>query len=331
MMQFKTVIDEMTTRVCNGENLDAEDVLRLADAEGADVIQLFAGASRIREQYFGNQVSLCSIINAKSGRCPENCSFCAQSAHHHTEVASYPLVKQSTITEQAAIAKQFGSECFGIITSGTGISGGDELEVLCASVREIANKGNMEPSCSLGIIDFETALALKAAGLVTYHHNLETAASFFPQICTTHSYEEDVQTVRNVKRAGLKVCCGGIFGMGESPAQRIELALLLRELEVDSVPINFLDPVPGTALQDANYLSPMDCLKIIALYRFLLPDRKITICGGRERNLRELQSWIFAAGANGMMTGDYLTKKGRNPAADHQLLTDLGLEVTSCK
>lgn len=329
-MQLKTVIDEITTRVCDGEQINEEEALLLANAENADLVQLFAGASRIREQYFGNRISLCSIINAKSGRCPENCSFCAQSAHHQTDVASYPLVERSLIVKQAAAAQQFGSQCFGIITSGTGISSGDELEALCASVREIAAKGDMEPSCSLGIIDFDVAVALKTAGMVTYHHNLETAASFFPQICTTHSYDKDVQTVRNAKRAGLKVCCGGIFGMGESVAQRIELALLLRELEVDSVPLNFLDPVPGTALQDANYLHPMDCLKIIALYRFLLPKRKITICGGRERNLRELQSWIFAAGANGMMTGDYLTKKGRNPDADHQLLADLGLEIATC-
>lgn len=330
-MHLKTVIDEMTERVCSGERLTADEALQLAGAQGADLLQLFAGASRIREQQFGSEVSLCSIINAKSGRCPENCSFCAQSAHHSTETPVYPLVNADTIAEQARQAEQLGSECFGIITSGTGISAGTELEELCTAVRRIAAEGNVDPSCSLGIIDFETALALKEAGMVTYHHNLETAASFFPSICTTHRYEEDVETVKNAKRAGLKVCCGGIFGMGESVAQRIELALLLRELEVDSVPINFLDPVPGTALQDADFLTPIDCLKTIALYRFLLPDRKIAVCGGRERNLRELQSWIFAAGASGMMTGDYLTKKGRNPDADRQLLVDLQLTVAPCR
>jgi len=178
-MQIKTFIDQITDQVLAGHRVTAEEAAKLAAAEGADLLYLFAGATQLREHYFGNQVSLCSIINAKSGRCPENCSFCAQSAHHQAAAPVYPLVNATTIVEKAQDAAQIGSECFGIITSGTGISSGTELDELCAAVRQIVAQGSVNPSCSLGIIDLATARALKEAGVVTYHHNLETAASFF--------------------------------------------------------------------------------------------------------------------------------------------------------
>jgi biotin synthase len=230
----------------------------------------------------------------------------------------------------AKMAENNGASCYGIITSGTGISPGAELDRICATLRRIREEAGILPSCSLGIMDLETAQILKEAGMVTYHHNLETARSFFPNICTTHDYEEDVATVKAAKCAGLKVCSGGIFGLGESFEQRVEMAMTLRELEVDSIPVNFLDPVEGTSLEHANYLTPLDCLKTIAVYRFLLPDRQIKVCGGRERNLRELQSWIFMAGASGMMTGNYLTKAGRDHEVDRKLISDLGLEIAPC-
>ena len=165
---------------------------------------------------------------------------------------------------------------------------------------------------------------------MTYHHNLETARSFFPEICTTHDYDEDVETVRIAKEAGMKVCCGGIFGLGESPDQRVELALTLRELDVDSVPLNFLNPVPGTRLEGARNLTPMECLRIIALFRFFLPDRRISVCGGREPNLREFQSWIFMAGASGTMVGNYLTTSGRDRETDLQMFQDAEMTLGGC-
>lgn len=303
----------------------------MADASGSELHLLFAEASRIREHYKGNSVSLCSIINAKSGRCPENCAFCAQSAWHKTNSQVYALVDEDEIVRHAMKAEQDRAHCYGIVTSGTGIRPGEELELLCRALRRIRNETAIAPSCSLGILDDETAMLLKEAGMATYHHNLETSRSFFPHICTTHDYERDVETVRAVKRAGLKACCGGIFGLGENFAHRIELAETLRELDVDTVPINFLNPVEGTRLAGADFLTPMECLKIIAIYRFMLPDKNLTICGGREKNLRDLQSWIFLAGANGMMTGNYLTTLGREPEQDHQMLTDLGLTIGECK
>ena len=327
---MRTVISESADRAIAGQQLSSADALSLAAADGPDLYTLFAEAGRIREHFLGRSVTLCSIINAKSGRCPENCAFCAQSAHHETGVAVYPLAAVDDLVAGARSAEKVGSSCYGIITSGTTISAGEELERICDSLRRIRAETGINPSCSLGIIDYQTACTLRDAGMVTYHHNLETSRSFFPNICSTHDYEEDVETIRDVKRAGLKVCCGGIFGLGETMEQRIELALTLRELEVDSVPVNFLDPVAGTRLADANFLTPLECLKTIAIYRFLLPDRQIKVCGGRERNLRELQSWIFMAGASGMMTGNYLTTLGRNPDDDLRMVADLGLAVAEC-
>jgi biotin synthase len=319
---MEATIRGWTERVQAGEALTAEEGLRLLQLQGADLGFLFAAAQSLRERCFGRDISLCSIINAKSGQCRENCAFCAQSMHHQAATPVYPLKTVGEIVAGARTAEEQGCHCFGIVTSGSRIEPGEELERLVAALREIRATTTIRPSASLGLLDRASARALAEAGCGTYHHNLETARSFFPNICTTHDYEQDVATVRLAKEAGMKVCCGGIFGLGESLEQRVELALTLRELGVDSVPLNFLVPVPGTPLAAMNALSPMDCLRIIALYRFLLPDRHINVCGGRETNLREYQSWIFLAGASGMMVGNYLTRQGRDLAADLQMIRD---------
>jgi biotin synthase len=329
-MSMRSFIQDATERVLAGDVIGGDEALRLSEAAGPDLYLLFAEASRIREHYKGTAASLCSIINAKSGRCPENCAFCAQSSAHATNAPVYPLVDEEQIVACAKSAEKNGARCYGIITSGTGIGPGRELETICRSLRRITAETSIEPSCSLGILDRETARLLKEAGMVTYHHNLETSRSFFPNICSTHDYEEDVETVRAVKEAGLRVCCGGIFGLGENFGHRVEMAETLRELDVDTVPINFLNPVEGTRLADARFLTPLECLKIIAVYRFMLPGKSLTVCGGREKNLRELQSWIFLAGASGMMTGNYLTTPGRDPEQDRQMLSDLELSVETC-
>lgn len=327
---MRTTIAAIADRIIAGGAIDGKEALHLAGTSGKDLFFLFAEANRIREHTFGNTIFLCSIINAKSGRCAENCSFCAQSAHHATDAPVYPLVDEENMVTCAKEAEENGSSCYGIITSGTGINRGEELERICRAILRIRNETSISPSCSLGIIDRETAMALKAAGMETYHHNLETARSFFPNVCTTHDYEEDVATVRVARQAGLKVCCGGIFGLGENMAQRMELALTLRELDVDSVPLNFLNSIPGTRLEGACHITPMECLTTIALFRFILPEKKISVCGGREKNLRDLQSWIFMAGASGTMVGNYLTTAGRPVAVDRQMISDLELDAASC-
>ena len=317
-------------RIFEGGRLDEAEALDLLAAQGARLSFHLAGAHAIREHFLGNRINLCSIINAKSGRCAENCSFCAQSTHHRTTAPVFPLKDEDEIIREATAAQQNGAHCFGIVTSGTRISPGAEFDRVLAAIGRIRRETDIEPSASLGILDQPSAMALAEAGCATYHHNLETARSFFPQICTTHDYEEDVQTVRVARQAGMKVCCGGIFGLGESQRQRVELAATLRELEVDSVPLNFLNPVAGTPLENLRELTPLDCLRTIAMFRYMLPERHISVCGGRETNLREFQSWIFMAGASGTMVGNYLTTQGRNLDQDLQMLRDAEVEINVC-
>jgi biotin synthase len=326
---MEQLINEVVTRIIAGGSISPEEAIRFSAAEGSETFDLFRGATRIKDHFVGPKVHLCSIINAKSGRCAEDCAFCAQSAHHRTDAPVYPLVEEERLVASAREAEASGSACFGIITSGTTVNGA-ELERILAALRRIRRETEIHPSCSLGIIDYETAVLLRDAGMDTYHHNLETAESFFPQICSTHAYQDDVNTVRAVKKAGVKVCSGGIFGLGENAAQRVEMAFTLKELDVDSVPLNFLNPIEGTRLEGASNITAQECLKTIALYRMILPGKRITVCGGREKNLRDLQSWIFFAGANGTMVGNYLTTLGRNVGVDLKMFQDLGLETEMC-
>ncbi|OEU50684.1 MAG: biotin synthase BioB [Desulfuromonadales bacterium C00003096] len=319
-----------TERLLAGGVLSGDEGLALLEAKGPDLGYLLAGAQQIREHFKGDRIALCSIINAKSGRCSENCAFCAQSVHHSAEPPVYDLKSLDEIVAGAHGAAEQGCHCYGIVSSGSRLQPGPEMERLLEAIRQIRATTRVRPSASLGLLDRAAAAALAAAGCAVYHHNLETACSFFPSICTTHEYEQDVETVRVAKQAGMSVCCGGLFGLGESLAQRVELALALRELQVDSVPINFLAPVAGTPLAGQRQLSPLDCLRIIALYRYMLPECQISVCGGRELNLGEFQSWIFMAGASGMMVGNYLTMRGRDLQTDLQMIKDAGLSYGSC-
>jgi len=325
-----STIIQMTEKVLTGGAITATEGLKILSAQGSDYTLLMAGAHRIKEHSLGNRIDLCSIINAKSGRCTENCSFCAQSSHHQTETPVYELKSCDEMVQGAVQAEIDGNHCYGIVTSGTGVSDGEEFNRIIEAIGRIAHETSIAPSASLGILNESSAVALAKAGCVTYHHNLETAGSFFPEICTTHDYEDDVATVRLAKNSGMQVCCGGIFGLGESLEQRIEMGLTLRDLDVDSVPLNFLNPIPGTPLENNALLTPMECLRIITLYRYLLPAKRITVCGGREKNLRDFQSAIFMAGASGTMIGNYLTTTGRDQAADLQMIKDAEVVINAC-
>lgn len=322
--------EELAKKALQQKKITTDEALSILQSNGSNFSSVLAGAHRIREKYFGNKMELCSIVNAKSGRCAENCAFCAQSAHAATDAPVYPLKSKEEIVSGALQAEKEGSHCYGIVTSGTRIKPGFELETILSSIREIRKNTTIEPSASLGILDKDTADKLADAGCVTYHHNLETSRSFFPNICTTHDYDDDVQTVRIAKESGMKVCCGGIFGLGETLEQRVELADTIRELDVDSVPLNFLNPIAGTQLEDAKHLTPMDCLRIIALFRYMMPNKRISVCGGREPNLRDFQSWIIMAGASGTMIGNYLTTSGRDRDMDLQMFKDAEVEVDGC-
>lgn len=315
----------MMSRVASGEQIRKTDAMWLA--EKADLDFLLFVANIVRRRFCGDVVHLCSIINAKSGACSEDCRFCAQSGRHRTGIERYPLVAPDAMAEAARTAAERGADCFGIVTSGESTArNAEDFEAICGAVSAIAVEGRLGRSCvSIGSLSPADVERLKAAGIRRIHHNLETSRRFFPQVCTTHTYDSRVETVRNIKAAGLEACSGGLFGLGETWEDRVDLALELRALRVDSVPVNFLTPIEGTPMGGRPMLDPREALRIIAVLRFALADRQIQICGGRTAVLRDLQSWVFAAGASGMMTGDYLTTKGRTPAEDLAMIRDLGL------
>ena len=321
------LIDTMKDKALKRKGILPSEALELFIEGCAAPWRVFAAASEIREQFKGKEIILCSITNAKSGKCSEDCSFCAQSSHHATRVSSYPLKGAEQMIAEAAQAQKDGAEFFSIVTSGKRVKAKKEWVEIYKAISGMRRIG-ISPCASLGMIDAEKARALKAAGLFRYHHNLETARSFFKNICTTHDYEEDVETIRAAKAAGLSVCSGALFGMGEGMTHRIELAAALRDLDVDSIPVNLLHPIKGTPLSHLPPLPPMEILMTIAVLRFMLPDKDIKLCGGKEKNLRQLLPLGIIAGANSLMTGNYLTTTGRGSRLDHEMIADLGLFPT---
>jgi biotin synthase len=301
-----------------------EELFRL---EGAELWAGMGQASRVREQRCGRQVSFCVIINAKSGMCSEDCAFCSQSARATSPVPRYPLLPQAELVDAAAQAAVAGASRFSLVTAGRGLLSSRDQEAVLATVAAIKETVPLRVCASLGIVDRGFLAELKAAGLYRFHHNLETAASFFPSICTTHSFAERLATIEAAHEAGLSVCAGGIFGLGETPAQRWEMAQTLKNLPVDAIPLNFLHPLPGTPLASRPLLPPLEALKIVMAFRLFFPERALIICGGRQTALKSLAPLLFAAGADALMTGDYLTTKGRLPHEDRQMLSDLGLEL----
>ena len=264
----------------------------------------------------------CGIINARSGRCGEDCAFCAQSVHHRTGTPVFGLVSEEELYQRAVRLAEAGVERMGIVSSGAR-PGPRDFAAVCRAARRIADSVPIELCASLGLLEPEQARQLKAAGITRYHHNLETGRSFFPQICTTHSYEMRVNTVKIAGEAGLRVCSGGIFGLGESWEQRFELFETLQELEVDCIPVNFLIPVPGTPLERAPRITAAEALGLVACLRLMQPGREIVLCGGRARALGEWDRLAVAVGGVGVMVGDYLTAKGSPFERDAVMLREL--------
>jgi len=300
-----------------------EDVLGLAALEGPDLMDLFALANRVRAR-LGDVVDLCSITNAKCGLCSEDCSFCAQSIHYNTNITPHPHLSAGELLETARLMQECGASRFCIVMSGKSVDN-SELGVILDAVKMIKRETNLSICASLGVLTREYTGKLKEAGVLCIHHNLETSERFFRNVCTTHPYEDRLKTIRIAKEHGVEVCCGGIIGLGESVDDRIDLAFTLRDLDVDSIPINILNPIAGTPLEDTRALEIMDILKTIAIFRLILPDKNIRIAGGREKNLRDFQALGLLCGANGLLLGNYLTTEGRSPADDLQMIQDLGL------
>jgi biotin synthase len=320
----KRQLELIVAKIINKQLISEEDAFSLLSPE-INIWDLLHGANIIR-RHFINEIHLCSIINAKSGGCKEDCIFCSQSFLHNTKINNYPLVGDKTIKDAYHNAQYLGVDGFSIVTSGNMLSG---YEVNCISkvVRDINLEKNDKPyvCVSIGHLTLNYIKKLKESGLTKCHHNLETSREFFPKICSTHSYDERIETIKCLKKIGIKVCSGGIFGIGENWNDRISLAFTLKKLGVDSVPLNFLIPIRGTLLSNKKLLSPMEALKIVAIFRYILIDKDIRICAGREMVFRDLQSLIYYAGANGMMIGGYLTQSGRPVKDDIQMLHDLEL------
>lgn len=315
-------------RVLEGGLLTREEGLWLFGLEtGADLFDLLAWANRIRERFKGNKIHLCSIVNIKAGGCSENCRFCAQSAAYATDAPRYGLVESEPILAAAQEAQANGVTALGLVAAWRGLEEGPVLDAVCERIAELKRSGRARPDGSLGIIkDRRVAERLRAAGLECYNHNLETSRRFFPQVCTTHSYDERLQTIQHLKAAGIKICSGGIFGMGETREDRCELAFALREIGAHVVPLNILNPIPGTPFAQRPPLPPLEILQSIACFRFILPRAEIMIAGGRAVNLRDLQSLVFLAGASALMVGNYLTTLNQPVEKDLQMLRDLGLD-----
>lgn len=325
-------LKQLADRIIAGTAIDRETALSLTQIGGREhILWLCEAADRIRQACCGNVVDLCSIINVKSGNCSENCSFCSQSAHHPSENSPiYGLKSPAEILQQAKAAAAAGAKRFCLVSQGRGpkynSSKSQEFEQILATVRQIIAETTIKPCCALGEVTREQAEALKEAGVTRYNHNLEASENFYSEIVTTHSWRDRVETVKNLKAAGIQACTGGIIGMGETWEDRIDLAISLRELEVESVPLNLLNPRSGTPLENRPKLDPDEALKTIAIYRFILPRQIIRYAGGREAVMGELQALGLKAGINAMLIGHYLTTLGQPPERDWEMLESLGLE-----
>jgi len=311
------------------EPISVEEARRLIHhTEGAPLEALLDRAEAVRRAVHGDEVALCAITNAKSGNCAEDCAFCSQSARfERADAPVYPLIGPEQMAEQARRAEQAGAREFSIVASGTRLSREQELARVEEGLRRIRAETAVEPCASLGLMREPELRRLQAAGLMHYHHNLETARSHFDRICTTHTYDQQLETIRAAKRLGLQLCSGGILGMGETPEQRVELAETLRELDVHCVPVNFLNPRPGTPLEGVRAITPGECLAAVAVFRLMMPAAHLFVMGGRELHLGDRQHLIFRAGANGTMVGNYLTSTGRSPELTVNMVEAQGLRL----
>lgn len=317
------MIAQLKEKILDGESISREEALLLCDAP--DLEELCQAADELRRAFCGNRFSLCSIINAKSGHCSENCKFCAQSAHFPVGIQEYPLMGAQEFRQAAEDHYRRGVGRFSLVTSGRTLSQ-EETQAICGGVRDIKARCGVSVCSSNGLLSFEQLKALRQAGVTRYHCNLETSRRNFPAVCTTHTYEDKLRVLRDAGRAGLQVCSGCIIGMGETMEDRIDLALDLRALQVDSVPINVLTPIPKTPFETLYAITPQEILRTVAVFRFLLPKADIRMAAGRGR-FQDKGEKLFTSGANAAITGDMLTTAGISIETDLELIRRLGYEL----
>jgi biotin synthase len=322
-------IDEAVQRVLDGEMLDRTDGIALL-AQPVD--ELAAGADLLRREFSDGTVDACSIVNAKAGSCAEDCGFCAQSAHFDTGIDTYGFLGPEKVLKAAKRAEADGAQRFGIVVAEKGVSKEDRPEEwaeIIEAIRLVRDETDIEIDASLGLLTEEEAQILADEGLNHYNHNIETSRRYFPEIVNTHTFEDRLKTLRRAKAVGMDLCAGVILGMGETPTDRVEAAIELQEIGVSSLPVNILNPVEGTPLGEKEHadISQTDLIKTIAVFRFLHPEARVRLTGGREVNLApDEQHLPFEAGADGLLTGDYLTTEGQDPADDIEIIERAGLE-----
>jgi biotin synthase len=307
--------------------ISREEALRLGEIEDHDeILALVDRAWQARQERFGDATDLCSLVNAKSGGCAEDCGFCAQSRFAEAETPMHAMMEPDQILEHARAAEAAGAHRFCMVTQGQGLSKRDFEKVL-EGARLVAEHTNLKRCASVGHMSTERAKALKDAGIQRVHHNVETAESYYPEVSSTVRYEGRLRTIEAVREAGLETCVGGILNLGESREQRVEMAFQLSEINPTSVPINLLNPRPGTKFGDRDFMDPWEAVKWIAIFRLIIPGALFRLCGGRVENLGDLQPLAVKAGLNGVMMGNFLTTLNADPADDRKMFTDLGLNV----
>lgn len=315
----------LTDEVLGGRLITKEEAMDLYEHPLEELCEC---ADQIRRHFCSNQFDICTIINGKSGRCSENCRFCAQSAHNHTCASEYPLLPDEEIIQQAEINHGQGVLRYSIVTSGKKLSDG-EVDAMCRVVEKIRRDVGISVCVSFGLLNEQQFRKLKAAGVTRVHNNLETSRKNFSNICTTHTFDDKIQAIRAAQAAGLSVCSGGIMGLGETPEDRIDMAFTLRDLGVKSVPVNMLNPIPGTPFEHNQKLTEKDMRRIVAVYRFILPSASIRLAGGRGL-LSDKGKSCFTSGANAVISGDMLTTAGITVKTDMELLNELGYEAGLC-
>ena len=326
-------IAKLADEVIAGTELTATQARELLDVEPGSAAQaaLLEGARRIRQHFLGDRVKCCSILNVKAGNCSENCSYCAQaSGQAATDYQKHKWLPDEDIAVASTSAKANGAAALGLVAAWWGVKEGSQLDMVCEAVEKFSQNGKVRADVNLGILESQhCADRLKQAGAAVYGHNLETARSFFDNICSTHSFEERLQTINYIKKAGMGLCSGGIVGMGETKDQRVEFAEQLRFIEPHMIPINFLNPIKGTKLGDRPPVAPDEALTTLAVLRFFLPDRNIMAAGGKEITLGDRLHEVFAAGVNAVMVGNYLTTMGTAPEYWQAAATRWGLKLNS--
>lgn len=315
----------LKNKILNGERITKEEAMKLYEQP---LEMLCQTADEIRRQFCSDTFDICTIINGKSGRCSENCRFCAQSAHNHTDSPEYPLLSADEIVKQAKLNARQGVLRYSIVTSGRCLSE-EEVDKMCEAVRQIRKESGIAVCISFGLLNEAQYRKLKEAGVTRVHNNLETSRRNFPNICTTHTFEDKVKAIRAAQAAGLTVCSGGIMGLGETPEDRIDMAFTLRGLGIKSVPVNMLNAIPGTPLAQNKRLTTEDMRRIVAVYRFILPDAFIRLAGGRGL-MADKGAGCFLSGANAAISGDMLTTAGITVETDMKLLNELGYKVRYC-